>query len=306
MTDPTAERSGGRLRGCLLTGCVVFVVLCFVPPVLLWALSRGADEDPGPPREISRRHALPAGPGRIELDVRMSDLTVEAAPAGSPLRLEARWTPGRFQLHEALEPGPGAGGWTYRLRLDGRGLRLRTWLPGRHGHVPNPELRLLVPAGHPLAIDGEVGMGQSTFELGGLALRSVDLELGVGEHTLAFSTPTTVPMERLVLDSSMGEVEVDLAGNASPRLLSIEHGMGDLRLGLAGQWRNDGRVDLHLGMGHTRVTLPAREEAGAVVEQGRVRMGSRHIDDMAESELVPGLPVVRIRAEGGMGELVIR
>ena len=82
--------------------------------------------------------------------------------------------------------------------------------------------------------------------------------------------------------------------------------MGDLRIDLGGRWRNDGRVSLDLGMGSCRVDLPDTSDAGAVVEKGRVRMGSRQIDDLAESELVPGLPVVRIRAEGGMGDLVIR
>ena len=302
MTDSTAERSGGRLRGCLLIGCAVVLVLSFVPPMLLWAFSRGLEDDSGPPRDVGRQHVLPAsGAGRIELDVRMAELIVEPAPAGSPLRLEARWDPNRMRLHEALEPG--AQGWTYRLRLSGRAMR--TWLgnQGRHGGA---ELRLLVPADRPFSLAGEIGMGSSSLELGGLALQSLDLELGAGEHTLSFATPTAAPLSRLALDSSMGELEVSLAGNASPRELSIEHGMGDLRLDLGGRWRNDGRVSLDLGMGSCRVDLPDTSDAGAVVEKGRVRMGSRQIDDLAESELVPGLPVVRIRAEGGMGDLVIR
>jgi hypothetical protein len=304
MTDSPSDRSGGRLRGCLLAGCAVVVLLLLVPPILLWAFARSVEENAQPPRDLTRRHALPAtGTGRLELDVRMADLTIEPAPAGSPLRLEAHWDPSRFRLEEGLRPT--ADGWTYRLRIAGRGLR--TWLPvGNQGHTHGPELRLWVPADRPLAITGEVGMGRSSLELGGLALSSLDLELGMGEHTLSFSSPVTTPVSRLALDASMGEIEVLLAGNASPRELAIEHGMGELRLDLGGRWRNDGRVDLSLGMGNCQVALPDREEAGALVEKGRVRMGSRSIDDLAESELVPGMPVVRIRAEGGMGELVIR
>ena len=302
MTDSNAERSGGRLRGCLLTGCAIAIVLAFVPPMLLWAVSRGFEDDSGPPREIARQHVLPAsGAGTIELDVSMAELTVEPGPAGSPLRLEAEWDPNRMRLDEALEPG--AQGWTYRLRLRGRGLR--TWA-GNHGRHRGAEVRLVVPADRPFSLAGEVGIGSSSLELGGLALRSVDLELGVGEHTLSFSSPTATPVSRLALDSSMGEVEIQGAGNASPRELSIDHSMGDLRLDLGGRWRNDGRVSLALGMGSCRVTLPDAGEAGALVEKGRVRMGSQQIDDMAEADLVPGLPVVRIRAQGGMGDLVIR
>ena len=94
MTDSTPERSGGRLRGCLLIGCAVVLVLSFVPPMLLWAFSRGLEDDSGPPRDVARQHVLPAsGAGRIELDVRMAELIVEPAPAGSPLRLRLSGTP---------------------------------------------------------------------------------------------------------------------------------------------------------------------------------------------------------------------
>jgi hypothetical protein len=307
-TDPPAPRSGNRLRGCLIFGCAGLVLLSLVPPVLLWALSRAAADDAGPPREVRRRHVLPAAgpgavPGLVELRVRMAELVVEPGPPGSPLLLEAAWDPNRFRLDEGLEQS--AGGWTYHLRTHGRGLR--TWLRlGGSGHVEPPKLRLLVPPGHPLALRGEVAMGTSSLELGGLALSEVDLDLGMGEHTVSFSTPLTTPLASLRIDSSMGELDVLRAGNASPRELVVAHRMGELHLDLAGAWRNDGRVDLSMGMGECRVALPDPTEAGALVEKGRVTMGSRSIEDHGPADLVPGAPTLRIRAEGAMGELEIR
>jgi hypothetical protein len=104
----------------------------------------------------------------------------------------------------------------------------------------------------------------------------------------------------------MGEITVMGAGNASPRRLELRHGMGELTLDLSGQWRRDGDVELHLGMGDSRVLLPEPEEAGAVVDKARVSLGERQVFDRAESEIPAGLPRVHIRATGGMGELNIQ
>lgn len=303
--DQSTARSGSRLRGCLLAGCLGLVVLTVAPPVVLWSLTRGWDEPPGPPRHLAREHVLqPLGPatsGRVVLDVAMSDVSIEVGEPGSQLRVEADWDPKRFRFSEGLERDDE--GWVYRVELRSRGLR--AWTPVYVDHH-GPELRLRLPPDQPMAVEGEIGMGRSVIDLGGAAIGRIELELGTGEHTLTFSRPLRAALELLRLDSSMGELEVEQVGNASPRQLSIAHRMGELRLDLGGPWRNDGEVDLQLSMGHCEVRLPERDEAGALVEESRMTMGSRRIEDQAESEIPPGLPRLRIRARGGMGELEIR
>lgn len=294
---PSAPR--GRWRGCLLGGCVLLIAAAVVPPVLLWAFASTVEEVPD--RRAERQHALPAGPGRIVLDVSMAELEVAPGPAGTPLRLEASWNPGRQRLEQGMSRD--AKGWVYRLQLTGRGPR--SWIRSQ-GHTDAAELRLTVPEGHPLSLAGEIGMGSSDLELGGLALRTIEVELGMGDHRLAFGRPLPAPLELLEIDFSMGELEVSQAGNASPRRLAVEHSMGDFALDLAGAWQEDGRVELEIGMGSCRVDLPSPQQASAVVERSAMTMGSRTIEEHDDDAPVPGVPSVRISASGGMGELTIR
>jgi hypothetical protein len=305
MVPDPPPRSGGRWRGCLLAGCLLLLVLAAVPPLLLWALVRDFESDPGGERRVEREHVLqaagPAAPGRVEIDVAFSELVVEPGPPGSRLRLEADYDASRFRLEEGLERD--GQGWVYRLELRARGLR--TFVPAYVDHH-GPRLRLQLPPDQAMTLEGEVGMGQSEIELGGLLLEAVDLELGTGEHSLGFSRPLRGALQSLRLDSAMGELTVHGVGNASPRSLAIDHRMGELRLDLAGSWRNDSAVALQVGMGHCSVSLPGVDEAGALVEESRMLLGSRRVEDRSAGEIPPGLPVVRIRTRGGMGEIDIR
>ncbi len=298
MSQP-APSTPRRGRTCLLVGCLGALALVVIPVAVLWALVAVANSRPPEPRHEVHRHQLPAGPGTIELAVRMADLEVVAAPSGSPLRLEADWDGRSFDLDEALRPG--AGSWTYRLHLHGGRLALFR----HHAALPN-RLRLAIPSDRPVSLTGKVALGESLLALGGLTLDRLDLALGAGEHRVTFGEPTKQPLSLLRLDASMGELTLLDAGNASPRRLDIHQGMGDLMVDLSGGWRNDADVELRLGMGDTRVLLPRSEEAVAVIERARVGLGQRQVAGSRADAGPPGLPRVRLRASGGFGELTIQ
>lgn len=290
-----------RRRNWALIGCLVLVALVTIPGTVVWGLIAAGDSGRGDePRHEVKDHVLPPGPGVVELHVRMAEIDVSPGPPGSPLQLDADWNAGVFRLEEGLEQE--GGGWRYRLDFGGRGL---AFLRHHDHHDPN-RLRLRIPVDHPLSIEGKLSMGESDVDLGGLALDRVALELKAGEHRLSFHEPTPQPLSLLRLDGSMGEITVINAGNASPRRIEVKHGMGELLLDLTGKWRADGEVDIHFSMGDSRVDLPRQDEAAAIVEKARVSLGDRGVFDTPIAELPTGVPKVRIRATGGMGELRIR
>jgi hypothetical protein len=150
-------------------------------------------------------------------------------------------------------------------------------------------------------------MGASTLDLGGLTLAAVDLKLGAGQHEVEFREPTVGPLALLQVDSSMGALRFSDVGNASPRRVEVELGMGQLDLDLAGAWRGDSEVELDVGMGDCLVRLPESDEASGIVKDTDVAFGERTIDgDVAEADAPPGLPRVHIRATGAMGHIDIR
>jgi hypothetical protein len=117
-------------------------------------------------------------------------------------------------------------------------------------------LRIVLPRGARMALAGRVGVGESVAELGGLTLSEVDLELGFGDHRLGFSEPTPSPLQVLELDASSGDLELHGIGNASPRWLVVDHGVGELRLDLRGAWREDAELRIGCGIGPCVVQLP--------------------------------------------------
>jgi hypothetical protein len=298
------EPSPRRWPKRLVIGCLVIFGLFTLAGSVLWALIVSSAGEPGRPRHQVFTHVLPPGEGTIEIDARLADLDIVPGPPGSPLLLEARWDDARYRLDESLQPQ--GDGWRYELRFHGHGLRL-IQIDGNSDVIAGGNgLRLTIPRDRSVSLVGHFGLGESALDLGGLSLSSVDLQFGAGEHRLAFAEPTAQPLSLLRVEGSFGEITIDGAGNASPRRLAVKHGMGDLVLDLTGQWRNDGDVELHLGMGDSEVHLPLTDEAGAIVERAHVGLGDGEIHDRPISELPAGLPRVRIRATSGMGDLRIQ
>ncbi|NIM61039.1 MAG: hypothetical protein GTO30_05110, partial [Acidobacteria bacterium] len=98
--------------------------------------------------------------GRVILDVRMTSFKIVPAPAGTPLRLDVNYDSGSYELKESFEPS-GELGWTYRLDFGKRSAF-------QFFHVDSDNrLELHVPAGTPIALSGELGIGEFELELGG-------------------------------------------------------------------------------------------------------------------------------------------
>lgn len=274
------------------------------PPSPPAAEAPHAPGDVPPTIEIAPSGELPGSapaPGVLVLDLSMGEFEIRPGPAGQPLRVDADYDAGLFELAEEFTETDG--GWTYEVSFGGRGGLLGMILRGGGNNARN-RVEITVPRGHPIRIVGEIGMGESKIDLGGLWVREVDLELGAGDHFLDFREPLPFPMESFRLDSSMGGVEVRSLGQASPSQVVLKHGMGDLFVDLQGPWRNDSVVKARFSMGQCRIWMP--ENARVEISRSTMAMGEVRADDVPDPDsLPPGAPTIRIEAEGSMGELRI-
>jgi len=250
-----AEKEAGR-HGCLKWGCAssvlvfLLVVACFAGGALM-----GAPE-PDPRSERFERPEAVSGDrvGLLRLDLSEGQFFIEPAGLGQPLTIEAEYDGGIYSLEQSCEPGDETQGWSCSVRIASK-LSLF-----RRIHADEEDdgcfVRVFVPRDLPFELDAQLSMGQSRLELGGLDLRSLDLDLTLGGHEVSFSEPTREPVKTLVLSGSMGECKVTGLGNASPEASSIEWMMGELRLGLDGQWRQPAAVALKYSAGAVRVMAP--------------------------------------------------
>ncbi len=320
-----------QVPGCLKYGCVgclsvlaLGVLLVFLFSALHMAMDR---EDPRPEARRAE-HRLPEPPerpprpdrpaigevlplpeldefprdapgGRVLLDLRMGSFSIRPGPADQPIRVDADFDAGAFELEEELTTSED-GAWTYQVSFGGKRGIFGMILGGRRHNVDN-RIDVVIPRGHPIDLVVKAGLGELEADLGGLWLRSADFEFGAGDHFLEFRDPLPYPMESFRVDASVGSVEVRELGNASPKSVEVDQGIGELLLDLKGAWRNDAEVDVDFGIGECRLWLP--DDVRVDLKRARVALGESSVDRPRSKPLPDDAPTLTVRTSGGIGEV---
>jgi hypothetical protein len=136
------------------------------------------------------------------------------------------------------------------------------------------ELKLTLPDRVPLELDLELGGTQSTLELGGLALRSLRLECGATDATLAFSTPNRVRMRDLEIDVGAADFAAVNLANANADQIRLRGGVGVVDLEFGGVWTHDLAVTTRLVVGKLVLRIPT--DVGVRLEVQRLAAGFEH------------------------------
>lgn len=318
----------GRIPGCFKYGCVGCLSLGALSVALIFLVSAihltVEPEDPRP-EERSLSQDLPQPPairypaadapkmpgdvtlpepprspaGRVVLDLSMGEFIVRPGPEGEPIHVDADFDAGAFELTENFEET--ADGWTYEVKFASRRGFLGMLFGG--GHQGNNRVEVTIPRGQPIDLVGEIGLGESEIDLGGLWLRQVDLDFGAGDHFVEFREPLPFPMESFVVDASVGELEVRHLGEASPRTVEVDHGIGELFVDLQGSWRQDATVDVDFGIGESRLWLP--DNVRVDIERASVALGERDVEWPDQDDLPADAPTLTVSLSGNIGEVSI-
>jgi hypothetical protein len=256
--------------------------------------------DSGLAAEGQQQSVLPAG--RVSIDVTMAEFSIEPGPAGDPIRVEADYDSGVYELVEEYK-GEGELGWSYSMQFRPTVSWVRRLFAG--SEESTNRVRLILPEGTPMSLVGDMGIGESRLELGGLWLSDVNLNIGIGEHRVMFSKPLPQPLEELRLNASIGEVKVTDIGNASPHRAVLDHNLGEVLFDLRGQWMNDGDVEVTCGIGECRVRLPG-DEVNVDLVRASVSIGeARHPQRELLSQAPEGAPTLRVDIAGTLGEVSV-
>jgi len=310
----TGEQRGGGRGGCLKYGCVGCVVVVSVP-ILFGLILVVANLVVGVPderretsravREIPAGDALPAemlttNPGVVRIDVSECDFRIVRGEAGEPIRVEADHDAGSYELTESYTTS-GEFGWTYDVRFGGRRSALLRLFSS--GEIDN-DVRLVIPPGVPFALEGEVGYGESSIELGGLWVVEVDLDFRAGEHDVSFSEPLPVPASTVRLRGSFGEFDVGGLGNASPAETVVSQSAGELTVDLDGQWRNDASVSVRNRFGEINFGRP--RNARVEIEEATMTFGDMRLWQLESEDAPPDGPTIRLSVRSTAGEVRAR
>jgi len=300
------------LIGCLglfILGIVVFVVVAGV------MLSLGAPEEhwsqatqeqpitvprlPGGVTPSPAEVPPPAASLRVELELEEGRFDVRPGEPGSPVKVEADYDEGVYELVQETEAASG-GGQTVRVQFHSRYTMLRRILTTGSADASKNHLTIYLPTDVPIDLSASISKGESDIDLSGVPLTGLDLQLRMGQHSLSLDQPNPLQMETLSLSMKMGEVRSRGLGNAHFRAAEFQGSMGEMGLDLRGTYTGDAQVRARLSMGEMRLHLPAGVH---VKMENRVMMGGTSGGRKEEELIPPGAPTLTVSGSVTMGEM---
>ena len=144
--------------------------------------------------------------------------------------------------------------------LDGQSLRLGVESHGK-GHIrmgkdDRGSLQIELTRAVPMGLYLDFGAGRANVDLGGLSLTDLQVHTGAAEARLDVSQPNPVGMEHAELEVGAADFTARRLGNLNARRIEVNAGVGDVTLDLTGAWREDGLVDVSMGLGSLELRFP--------------------------------------------------
>jgi hypothetical protein len=118
------------------------------------------------------------------------------------------------------------------------------------------ELELELARGVPMDLDLKFGAVRADIDLGGLALTDLDLSTGASEATVDISEPNPLGMGTAHFEAGASEFTVRHLGNLNAERIEVDAGVGAITLGLDGDWKDDARLSVNMGLGSLELLVP--------------------------------------------------
>ena len=187
--------------------------------------------------------------GEADLHVRVTygagHFSVTAAEPGTLYRMQLRYDEDSFEPRADYDDG--------RLRLGvesiGRSVRV-----GRNRSEGEMDLQLGTEV--PMRLDLEFGAVRADIDLGGLSLTDLELSTGASESTVDISEPNPLSMRTASFEVGAADFEARHLGNLNAERFEIDAGVGEVTLWFTGEWRQDARASIDMGLGALELRFP--------------------------------------------------
>lgn len=122
-----------------------------------------------------------------------------------------------------------------------------------------------------ISLDLRIWLGQSKndIELGGLRIKRLDYNLGMGEGKVSFKKENRETMDNAYFNIFGAKLKIERLGNANPEKVEINGGVAKLKLDLGGKWKKESEIELSFALGNVGIKAPkelkiATEKEGIV------------------------------------------
>lgn len=197
-------------------------------------------------REVTTsRRATGSDPVRVQVDYGAGTFRVAAGSPELLYRMRLRYDEDQFEPKAELR------GNRLELGLESVGRSAR-----RARIRSGGEMELTLGRAVPMDLHLALGAVKAELDLGGLSLTGLELSTGASQSTLDVSESNPARLDRAVLEVGAADFVARRLGNLNARRVRVDAGVGDVRLGLEGSWREDAQVDIRMGLGALELRFP--------------------------------------------------
>lgn len=193
----------------------------------------------------------------VVIDVEECEFFLESGPAEDGVRVEATYDEATYELKKAYD----LEGETPVFRLEFKST-ISLWRRiAQDGGLDDSDLAMneitvFLPENTPIALRTKVSKAEGEMLLDDLVLTELVTESTMGEYTVSMDTPNPVAMDLASIKMSMGEGTFRGLANLRAKTLSIEGGMGELRIDFGRSLLVDTDVRARMRMGEMKIEVP--------------------------------------------------
>ena len=183
------------------------------------------------------------------------------------LDVNVRYGAGRFSV------GPAESGVLYHMQIEydedvfrplaeyeGSSLRIGTESLGRRFRLIRDrgagEMELALSRDVAMDLNLDFGAVQADIDLGGIPLTRLEINTGASQTQIDISEPNSEAMSRASMDVGAAEFTVRNLGNLNTEVIEIDAGIGEIDLDFTGDWRQNARVSVDMGLGSLVLRFP--------------------------------------------------
>ncbi len=127
----------------------------------------------------------------------------------------------------------------------------------RASYAPsNTSTRLFLTKKLPLALDAEMGFGESELDLSGLWLQDLNLETGANQARVYVRSPNPGSMDKCSISAGVGEFTMEGIGFLNTSKFDFNGGFGMYRLHFGGKLKKNLEANVSVGLGKLSLRIP--------------------------------------------------
>lgn len=183
------------------------------------------------------------------------------------LKVNVEYGVGRFSV------GPAEPGVLYRMRIEydedvfeplaeyrGSSLRIGAESLGRRfrfgGDRTAGTMELALSRDVAMDLNMDFGAVRAEIELGGIPLTRLEINTGASQTLIEISEPNPETMSQASIDVGAAEITVRNLGNLNTSMIEVNAGVGEIELDFTGDWQQNARVSVNMGLGSLVLRFP--------------------------------------------------